>query len=185
VILKSREPVRRRDKLNRLVQPQKSHGRNVRYWGKRLMRIRATPHALALGVAIGVFAAFSPALGVHFLFAIAVAFLLRANLVAAGLATVVANPLTFPLMVAGNYETGHLILGSQPTHALSMHEMLGRLASFDFQGMWEPVFKPLFLGSVVLGGLFAVAAYFMVYFGARAFEEGRAERKRQREKLLP
>jgi uncharacterized protein len=185
VILKTREPVRKRDKLHRLVRPQKSHGRTLRYWFKRVLRIRATPHALALGVSIGVFASFSPLLGVHFLFAIVAAFLLRANMVAAGVATAAANPLTFPLMVAGNYETGHLILGSAPTHAMSMHEMLGRIASFDFHGLWEPVFKPLFIGSMVLGGLFAVAAYFMVYFAARTIEQGRAERRSQRETLLP
>ena len=58
----------------RLVRPQKSYLRSLRYFGKRILRIRATPHALALGSATGIFAAFSPALGLsHFLLALLLA----------------------------------------------------------------------------------------------------------------
>ena len=185
MILKSREEQGRLKRAGRLIHPKKSHGRTVRYWGKRLMRIRATPHALALGTAIGVFAAFSPALGVHFLFAIALAFVLRANMVAAGVATAAANPLTYPFMIAGDFEIGRTLFGHQGSPSISMHEILGRLASFDFHGMWEPIFKPLFFGSVILGGVFAVAVYFMVYFAALAFEQGRAQRRSRSEEMQP
>lgn len=168
MILGSRQHKGRAQAAMRLVRPRKGHYRTLKYWAKRFMRIRATPHALALGAAIGVFAAFSPALGAHFLFALALAFLLGGNLVAAGLGTAAANPLTFPLMIAGDYELGRLIVGEghQP---LQFSEIMARLTHFEFTGMWDQLVKPLFAGSLVLGAVFAIAVYGMIYFAAKAY----------------
>lgn len=184
MILKSRNVQGRAGRFFRLIRPQKAHHRTLKYWAKRFLRIRATPHALALGAAIGIFAAFSPALGVHFLLALALAFLFGGNLISAGLATAAANPLTFPLMIAGDYEVGKILLG-RSGHTLTLHDVMAKLSGFQFGGMWEGVFKPLFAGSFVLGALFAFAIYGLVYFSARAFEASRAEKRHRRQVLLP
>ena len=185
MILKSRKPDGALDRMHRLLRPKKSHTRNFRYWGKRILRIRATPHALALGIAIGVFSAFSPLLGVHLIFALAASFLLGGNPVAAGLATTLANPVTFPLMIAGNYELGHLLIGREGDAAVHVGDLIHLLGTFQLDAIWGPVLKPLLLGSFILGGIFAVATYFMVYYFARAVELARAERKHHRETMLP
>lgn len=184
MILASRVHKGKASGLRRLVRPAKGHRRTVKYWAKRFLRIRATPHALALGAAVGVFAAFSPALGAHFLFALALAFLLGGNLVAAGLGTAAANPLTFPLMIAGDYEVGHLLFGGSHQQ-LPFSEVMARLTHFEFNGMWDQLIKPLFAGSLVLGVVFAVAVYGVVYFAAKAYGAAKDERRAHRRLLLP
>ena len=184
MILRSRERKGRANALRRLFRPQKGYVRTLKYWAKRFLRIRATPHALALGAAIGVFAAFSPALGVHFIFALALAFLLGGNLVAAGLGTAAANPLTFPLMIAGDYEVGHLLVGGSHDQ-LPFHEVMARITHFEFSGMWDQLIKPLFAGSLVIGILFALAVYGIIYFAAKAYEAAKDEKRANRTVMLP
>lgn len=184
MILRSRDQKGRGHALHRLFRPQKGYQRTLKYWAKRFLRIRATPHALALGAAIGIFAAFSPALGAHFVFALALAFLLGGNLVAAGLGTAAANPLTFPLMIAGDYEIGHLLVGGS-NDQLPFHEIMARVTHFEFSGMWDQLIKPLFAGSLVLGTLFAVAVYGIIYFAAKAYETAKDEKRANRTVMLP
>jgi uncharacterized protein len=184
MILGSRTRKGRAAGLRRLVRPQKGHRRTLKYWSKRFLRIRATAHALALGAAIGVFAAFSPALGAHFVFALALAFLLGGNMVAAGLGTTAANPLTFPLMIAGDYEVGQLIVGG-PHQQLALNEVMARLSHFQFAGMWDQLVKPLFAGSFVLGAGFALAVYCCVYCPAKAYEAAKHQKRARRAPALP
>jgi uncharacterized protein len=184
MILGSRTQQGRAVGLRRLVRPLKGYRRTLKYWAKRFLRIRATPHALALGASIGVFAAFSPALGVHFLFALALAFLLGGNLVAAGLGTAAANPLTFPLMIAGDYEVGHLLVGGSHPQ-LPFHEVMARITHLEFSGMWDQLVKPLFAGSLVLGVAFACAAYGVIFYVAKAYEAAKDEKRASRAAMLP
>ena len=184
MILGSRTQQGRATGLRRLVRPLKGYRRTLKYWAKRFLRIRATPHALALGAAIGVFAAFSPALGVHFLAALALAFLLGGNLVAAGLGTAAANPLTFPLMIAGDYEVGHLLVGGSQQQ-LPFHEVMARITHLEFAGMLDQLIKPLFAGSLVLGAAFALAVYGAIYFVAKAYEASKEEKRASRSAMLP
>ena len=44
----------------------------------RLLRLSASPHSIAAGVAIGIAVAWTPFLGVHIIIALAIAFILRA-----------------------------------------------------------------------------------------------------------
>ncbi len=59
---------------------------------KRVLRLRATPHAIAAGVAAGVFATFTPLLGFHFAMAFVIAYLVRGSLPAAALGASSAIP---------------------------------------------------------------------------------------------
>ena len=92
----------------------------MQYFSKRILRLRATPHAIAAGVAAGVFAAFLPFLGFHILIAAALAWLIRGNILAAALGTAaVGNPLSFPLMWAATYAGGRVLLHAGPAHVVA------------------------------------------------------------------
>ena len=65
--------------------------------GQRLVQIRDTPHAIAGGVAIGVFMGFTPLLGFKTLLALLIAWLLRCSKVSAAVA-VTAHDCVFPLL---------------------------------------------------------------------------------------
>ncbi len=185
MIMKSRQQKGWLQSLKRLMWPQKSYLRSLRYYGKRILRIRATPHALAAGFAAGIFSAFSPALGLHILLALILAWGLGGNLIAAALGTTAANPLTFPLMVAGEYKIGTTLFGGNGELHVPLHVIGAKLMHLDFGSMWQPVLKPLLAGSVLLGAVFGIVAYFLVLKSSSAFAARRHERAEARKVLLP
>lgn len=141
--------------------------------GKRVLRIRAAPHVVALGLAIGVFAAFTPLYGLHIILSILIAWLLSANVAAAAIGTAFANPLTIPFIFSATYELGRVVLhvgdGSIP-----MHRFFELLYKWDFKEIGG-VFLQLFVGSVILGGIVAVLAYILAFMATTRFR-----RRRQR-----
>jgi uncharacterized protein len=180
MILKSRQEIKWTDRLKSFFWPKKSYWRSLQYYGKRILRIRATPHALAAGFATGIFAAFSPALGIHILMALALSWIFGGNLIAAALGTTAANPLTFPLMITGELKLGRLFFGGDPATHVPLHKIGLMLTHFDFGGMWVPVFKPLLLGSVLLGVIFAIPVYFAIYYAAKSLADRRRIRMEQK-----
>src|SRR5690606_12123881 len=83
----------------------------MRYVAKRVLRLSASPHAIAAGFAAGVFASITPFVGLHFFLAGVIAWVTGGNLVASALGTAFGNPITFPLIWAGTYRLGRWILG--------------------------------------------------------------------------
>ncbi len=165
--------------------PRRSFSRSLQYFSKRILRLNGSPHAVAAGVAAGVFASFFP-LGLHFLIAAAVCWLIAGNLVAALLgAAVGGNPLTVPILWGASWETGKLILHHHlgkhgpPAHlGAMMHEL-------SFSQLWVPVLKPLTIGAVLLGLVFGLAFYALTRWGMAVFRRQRrsrlAEKARRRE----
>jgi uncharacterized protein (DUF2062 family) len=78
---------------------------------RRLVRIGSDPHALAAGFASGAALSCTPLFGLHFLLAFGLAWAVRGHMVAAGLGTVVGNPLTFPVFASAAYWLGGVFFG--------------------------------------------------------------------------
>ena len=76
-----------------------------------MRRLPDTPHRIAFGFALGVFASFTPFFGAHILLAAGLAKLLRGNIVASLIGTLAGNPLTFPLIASVSLGLGRRILG--------------------------------------------------------------------------
>jgi uncharacterized protein (TIGR03546 family) len=83
----------------------------------RVLAIRDTPEAIAGGVAIGMFFAFSPFVGLKEILTIFFAWLIRANILAAVLAVTAHNLLFWlmPVIFRCEYKIGYWLL-SQPHH---------------------------------------------------------------------
>lgn len=58
----------------------------------RLSRLGGTPYSIAAGVACGVAVSFTPFVGLHFVLAVATAWLVRGNVLAGMLGTAAGNP---------------------------------------------------------------------------------------------
>ncbi|WP_367715270.1 DUF2062 domain-containing protein [Nitratireductor sp. GISD-1A_MAKvit] len=159
-----------------MVWPRRSFWRSAQYFVKRALRLTATPHAIAAGVAAGVFASFTPFMGFHFFIAAGLAWCLGGNLVASAIGTAVGNPLTFPLIWGATLETGRMILyGKELSHAAPLH--LGRmLRHLEFSQLWEPLIKPMSIGALPLGIFFALVFYFATRWATVAFREQRRKR---------
>ena len=85
--------------------------RSTKYVGYRLVRLPGTPYSLAAGFACGAAVSFTPFVGLHFVISAIFAWLIRANLVASAIGTVVGNPWTFPFIWAATFQTGEWLLG--------------------------------------------------------------------------
>lgn len=178
MLFQRRTPPSRFEKLRVAVWPRASWARSFRYYGKRVLRLTASPHAVALGFACGAFASFTPFMGFHFMIAAAAALIVRGNVLASALGTAVGNPLTFPFIWAATYKLGHVILGTgslntaaDATHGLMHADLLAQ--SLD---TLLPIIEPMVVGGIPLGILCGILCYIPVYVSVQAYQE----RKRQR-----
>ncbi len=176
MLFRRRKPATWRDRVRDLFWPRKGLSRPFRYLGKRILRLSASPHSVAMGVAVGTFSALTPFLGLHVVLAVAVSYLLSGNVIAAALATTFANPLTLPFIWAGTFRTGELVLGTASGHGDSPIDLAHLLDHLTLVDLWAPVLKPMLVGSLVLGAPLAVAAYLFTRFGVGAFRRRRLQR---------
>lgn len=176
------------EKTRVLLWPRRSFARSTQYFFKRVLRVNATPYAIAIGVACGAFASFTPLLGMHIFLAFALACILRGNLIAAAIGTGVGNPLTFPFIWAFTFRVGRVILG-EPVH----HEAEPRLdgpsdytveAISGFVEQTWPVVKPMLVGSVPLGLTAAVSCYAVTYMTVLGYQSARETKRLKREAQL-
>src|SRR5690606_29552406 len=114
MLFRRRTNVTLRERVRIMLWPRRSFRRSARYFAKRALRLRATSHAIAAGVAAGMCASFTPFIGLHILLAFVVAWPLRGNFVAAALGTALGNPLTFPFIWGATLQLGRFILGYEP-----------------------------------------------------------------------
>lgn len=184
MIFRRREPAPLRERLRVALWPRRSWSRSAAYAGKRVIRLPATPHAIAAGVAAGVFASFTPFMGLHIVIALALAWMISGNLIASALGTLVGNPLTFPAIWAATYWTGTWLL-SGSVDAVS--PLLAAPVSFvegeallpeqpSGAGFWGPVLKPMVIGGLPLGLLAGMLFYFPVRKLVASFQAARALR---------
>lgn len=150
--------------------------RSFRYLKKRVLRLNASPHAIAAGFAAGVASSFTPFIGFHFLLAFAIAYLVAGNMASAALGTIVGNPLTFPLIWGATFELGQYLMGGGMALGPSPIHLGKALAHMDFAAIWTPVVKPMLIGGLPLGIGAGVVAYVLVFFAARSFQKHRTRR---------
>jgi len=195
MLFSRRTPENWQERLRIAVWPRRSWSRSLSYLAKRVLRLSASPHSIALGVAVGIFASFTPFLGFHLAIALALSWLVAGNVIAAATGTLIGNPVTFPLIWAGTYETGRLILWGHDRSG-GVHHHMSKLADaslFDIglSGMlqriadlWDPVIKPMLVGAVPLGLAFALVFYVATRWATARFQAARRHRLEQRQKAL-
>lgn len=147
------------DKVRVAVWPRRSWPRSVEYIKKRMLRLRATPHAIAAGFAAGVFASFTPLMGLHFFLAALLAWAMRGSLIASAFGTFIGNPLTFPLIWSVTYALGSRIIGNgaEQVAAVNLHHYWS-WSDFSFAAVW-PLVKPMMVGGLILGSIGGVLFY--------------------------
>ena len=156
-------------RLRDLVWPRVGWGRWIRYLRHRISRLPGTPYGIAAGLACGAAISFTPFVGLHFVLAAAVAWLIRASILASAIGTVVGNPWTFPFIWVWIYELGAW-LGVGGESKAAGHEdfitlfgaMLKALLRFDVGYLLEtawPIWGPMLVGSIPT----AIVVWFAVH----------------------
>ncbi|WP_113140834.1 DUF2062 domain-containing protein [Rhizobium sp. CECT 9324] len=184
MLFRRRRPLPLIQRLRDFFWPRKGFMRSLHYVRKRILRLTATPHAVAAGVAAGVISSWTPFMGLHIVLALAIAYVVAGNLAAAALGTAFGNPLTFPLIWASTWEVGEVILGRDGPGKAAPLDLHRLLHSFDLTHLWEPVLKPMLIGAIPLAAVSAIVIYGATYWAVHGFQVRRrshlATRARQR-----
>jgi hypothetical protein len=99
-------------KLQQFFWPSMGFKRTFVYIKHRLVRLADSSHAIAKGLASGACVSFTPLVGVHFIQALILAWIIRGNYLAAVIGTFVGNPWTFPPMWFAAYKLGVVLFGA-------------------------------------------------------------------------
>jgi uncharacterized protein (DUF2062 family) len=187
MLFKRRNPAGFVERIRVGLWPRRNFGRSVRYVMMRLKRLKSSPHRIAVGAAAGIFAIFTPFLGVQLLLAGAISVILRGSILASLLSSFAGNPLTYPIIWFATYNLGSALLGAQTSmrivdlqsKAAALWDSIIRLSperiGASIEGLW-PLFKPMVIGSLPLGGF----AAFATYMGVRKMIMDSNARKRRR-----
>jgi len=154
------------------------------YFWHQVIQLRATPHEVALGFAIGVFTACTPFLGVQTLLALVFAFVFRVSMPAALLGTFVGNPLSWPAIWSASYVSGALLLGQDPTYAANHLSETADVISATLmtpspqtfaaalQNL-SPIAEPMIVGGLLVGLIAAIFSYYPTRRAVRVFQRHR------------
>ncbi len=160
------------------------------YLMHRLSRLPGTPYALAGGFACGAAASFTPFVGLHFIFAAVLAWIIRADILASALGTVVGNPWTFPFIWVWLYNLGNWMgfgVDGLDVMKLDFPNLFGRsteaLLNADFSALSElagPVLWPMFMASIPTSLVVWVVFYFPLRRIVKSYQRRRIERRLRR-----
>lgn len=184
--------------IREAVYPPGGWGRAVNYLYHRLRRLPDPPHRIARGIAAGVFITFSPFVGVHFFLAAFVAWAVRGNVIAGMLATLLGNPLTFPIIGASSLSMGNLVLG-RPA-GVRLRELSHAFADAGGEVWWNlrsiftaseahwgglgqffhDIFLPYLVGGAINGLIMAFAVYLLAHPVIAAYQRRRSRSLQRR-----
>lgn len=144
-------------KIRNFVWPEGGWKRYQRYLLLKLNRLKGTPSSIAAGLACGVAVSFTPFVGFHLVLAALTSIIVRGNVLASALGTIIGNPWTFPFIWLTVLYTGRKFLGfgDHPTTQVdflhffdkSFHAMM----TFDFRLFFEevwPILWPMIVGCI-------------------------------------
>ena len=145
--------------------------RFIRYWYLRLVRIKASPHTIAMGLAVGVFVGLLPVLPFQTAIAVPVAYVLRGSMIAAALGTWVSNPLNWVPFYILFYYVGRIVVPFDvPPFNPSQLEMAEMI-----QMGWK-FFVVMMAGGLVIATPSALVSYGVALKGIQAYQARRRNR---------
>ncbi len=149
-------------RVREFFAPAAGWRRVIEYYSHRMKRLPDSPTRIAVGFACGVYVSFTPLFGMHFLAAAALAWVLRANILASAIGTFFGNPVTFPFIAAASIELGSLYFGT-PFTSESFHDLPFLDMVVLFLTNVHELVVPYFVGGLLPGLTCAVISYYIVH----------------------
>lgn len=181
------------------VWPRGGWARALQYIKHRVNRLPDPPHRIARGIFAGILVSFTPLFGLHLGAAVALAWLLGGNLIAALIGTLAGNPLTFPVIALVSLKLGHLMLEGGPGRAPTGSVAEAFLAAGDdlrhnfiaiftherteWAGLgqfFDSVFLPYLVGGLVPGIIAGLVGYYVTLPIVTAYQNRRRHQLKSR-----
>jgi hypothetical protein len=135
----------------------------IKLFLKRVLTPHVSPHAVAMGTAIGVFLAFTPTVGLQMILAALIATALGVSRAAAVIPVWISNPLTLVPIYGSTYWVGWQLTGG-PTTGQFIDRLRAVVSRLEGHGFWEfldrfgqlltlgaDTLAPLTVGGIVVG----------------------------------
>ena len=181
-------------KVGEFLWPSTGWLRAGYYMKHRLARIDGTPYAIAAGFASGAAISFTPFVGLHFIFAAIIAWIVRGNILTSAIGTAVGNPWTFPFIWAATYNLGINILGGDAADDLmdQLDQMFGNFTIVDLVNdplnalgpFLETIFFPMLLGGIIIGVSLWFFIYWPIYKSVSEYKIKRLKRSQKHRKAI-
>lgn len=141
---------------------------------KKMLRLKSSPHEVALGLSLGVFVGLLPIIPLQTVTVLLLALALRCSKLTALLGTLISNPLNIPFLYFIMFKLGRYFMPDlrgcfNPEH-ITFLDLL--------QTGWH-VFGTMLLGGVLIGIPSSVAAYFLAYYLTKYHRARRARKMSQ------
>jgi uncharacterized protein (DUF2062 family) len=134
----------------------------------KIFRIKDFPESVAIGMAWGASVSVTPALGLHLITCYLGTWIMRGNIIAATVGTILGNPWTFPFFFYVDYKIGVLFFYKQ----IDNYEFK---LSFLIEN-FEELFLPTFFGSIPV----AIVTWLTTYYITKNILEKRLNGKKNK-----
>ena len=163
------------------------YSRQIKYWYLKFVRLKGEPHALALGLAFGIFSGMMPIIPFQIALAVTMALFFRASKITAALGTWVSNPLNWYFLYTFSFKIGAALLGlsgkgrvfSSVMESLSRGDDMAVVTGKIMDGLAAGstmIFSCLF-GGFLMGVVSAIPSYFIFLKIFQAIKKWRGERR--------
>lgn len=131
---------------------------------REVVKLRESPHKIALAFATGVFIGMSPLLGLHTLLGFTVVWIFRLNPFATLAGVYITNPWTIiPIYTFSTW------VGSQ---CLGIEQMIPEIdwsnITFNYVlNNLEPLLTPFIFGTLLIGSIASIICYIIIYMAAK------------------
>ena len=128
---------------------------------RQILKVKDTPHRIAMAFALGVFMGISPLLGLHTVGAFFLAWLLGLNRLVAIIGVYITNPWTIAPIYSFCLWVGAKLTGLEriiPTIGWSDVTVMVYMSEL------KPLIIPFLVGTMVVGSLSAVVSYFIIHW---------------------
>ena len=175
-----------------------------KFW-RKVLRVEDTPHSIAMSVAVGVFIAWTPTIGLQMIITLAICWILRVNKIAGPLMAWLTNPLTIVPIFYFNYVIGRWVLPGKGLEGDAYDRISEAFAVLTKIGLWdyltfntqklspamdafwaigEKILVPMIVGSLLLGAILGCLSYPFTLRSVRKYQE-RRDRNRKRWRAEP
>ena len=99
----------------------------------KIIKIKDFPESVAIGIAWGVSVSFTPLLGFHLIICYLGTWLMRGNLIAATVGTIIGNPWTFPIIFYIDFKLGSYLLNVTNIEEFNLEFLINNFEIFSYQ----------------------------------------------------
>ncbi|HEY8189776.1 MAG TPA: DUF2062 domain-containing protein [Micavibrio sp.] len=173
------------------IWPSMGWLRTSRYFYHRMFRRGDSAYKVTAGLATGGALSFTPFLGTHLVQTLFVCWILRANMVAGVVGTIVGNPWTYPVIFYLGYQSGMwlcALFGLQDFAVLPNGSFIASINA-DPMAFLKYMFAhpmklmlPLALGGYLCAGIFWFLSYIIMYYPVRRIQAAYLLKRRRQKR---